>query len=66
MQRIYTGNVRTGEHRLDVSVAGKSSGGKDFAGTEHFGFSKDVGPKLVGVKLGGADADAPAIELGGW
>ena len=66
VQRIYTGNVRTGEHRLEVSVAGKSSGGKDFAGSEHFSFSKDVGPKLVGVKLGGADADAPAIQLGGW
>ena len=26
----------------------------------------DVGPKLVGVKLGSADADAPAIQLGGW
>jgi len=66
VQRIYTGNVRTGEHRLEVSVAGKSTGGKDFAGSEHFSFSKDVGPKLVGVKLGGANADAPAIELGGW
>jgi hypothetical protein len=66
VQRIYTGNVRTGEHRLDVAVAGKSSGGKDFAGSEHFSFSKDVGPKLVGVKLGGAEADSPAIQLGGW
>jgi hypothetical protein len=66
VQRIYTGNVRTGEHRLDVSVAGKSSGGKDFAGSEHFSFSKDVGPKLVGVKLAGGGSDAPGIQLGDW
>src|SRR5262249_47002818 len=40
VQRIYTGNARTGEHRLDVSIAGKLSGGKDYAGTQSFSFSK--------------------------
>lgn len=65
VQRIYTGNVRTGEHRLDVSVAGKLPGGKDFAGSESFSFSKDVGPKLVGVSLAGRDSGELGIQLGG-
>jgi hypothetical protein len=64
VQRIYTGNARTGEHKLDVSIAGKLSG-KDFASSQSFGFSKEVGPKLVGVTLGG-DSGEPAIQMKGW
>ncbi len=30
VQRIYTGNVRSGEHDLQVLVAGKTGGGADF------------------------------------
>jgi hypothetical protein len=66
VQRIYTGNIRTGEHRLEVSVAGKLPGGKDFAGTESFSFSKDVEPKLVGITLAGRDSGDASIRLGGW
>ena len=66
VQRIYTGNVRTGEHKLEVSIAGKLSGGKDFAGAQSFSFSKDVGPKLVGVTLAGGASGEPSIQLGGW
>jgi hypothetical protein len=66
VQRIYTGNIRTGEHRLEVSIAGKLPGGKDFTGTETFSFSKDVGPKLVGITLAGQDSGDAKIRLGGW
>lgn len=66
VQRIYTGNVRTGEHRLEVAVGGKVPGGKDLAGIQSFSFSKDVGPKLVGVTLAGGDSGDLSIELGGW
>jgi hypothetical protein len=63
VQRVYTGNLRTGEHRLDVSVAGKQPGGADFSESESFSFSKDVGPKLVGITLAGGGS---SIQLGGW
>lgn len=66
VQRIYTGNVRTGEHKLEVSAAGKLPGGKDFAGSQSFSFSKEVGPKLVGVTLAGQSSGDLAIQLGGW
>lgn len=65
VQRIYTGNVRTGEHKLEVSVAGKRPGGADVTGRQSFSFSKDVGPKLVGVTLAGNDAEV-GIQLGGF
>jgi cell division protein FtsB len=66
VQRIYTGNVSTGEHRLEVSVAGKRSSGTDLSATESFSFSKDVEPKLVGLTLAGGDSGAASIRLGAW
>jgi hypothetical protein len=66
VQRIYTGNVPTGEHRLDVSVAGKLPGGGDVMGSESFSFVKEVEPKLVGVTLAGQDFGKASIRLGSW
>ena len=56
VHRIYTGNVATGEHQLEVSVAGKLPGGKDFGASRTFRFRKDVEPKLVGITLAGGDS----------
>jgi len=53
VQRIYVGNVRTGEHSLQVTAMGKSEGGSDFQKNESFTITKNVGPKLVGVVLNG-------------
>jgi hypothetical protein len=66
VQRIYTGNVPTGEHRLEVAVAGKLAGGKDLRGAESFSFSKGAEPKLVGITLAGQESGAASIQLGGW
>jgi len=51
VQRIYTGNIRSGDHDLQVSVIGKSSGGADFRKTERFKVNKDVGPKIVEISM---------------
>jgi hypothetical protein len=51
VQRIYTGNIMTGDHDLLVSVMGKSQGGADYQKTERFKVNKDVGPKIVEVSL---------------
>jgi hypothetical protein len=66
VQRIYTGNISTGEHQLDVSVTGKLSGGKGIGATESFSFRKDVEPKLVAITLAGQGSGDALIELGGW
>jgi hypothetical protein len=66
VQRIYTGNVPTGQHRLEVSVAGKLASGREFVGSESFDFDKDVEPKLVGITLATKATGDPHIELGGW
>jgi hypothetical protein len=65
VQRIYTGNIATGQHQLEVSVIGKLDGGKDYAQTERFTIDKGVEPKLVGITLSGPGA-GHAIALGDW
>ena len=51
VQRIYTGNIRGGEHRLDISVIGKKAGSKATQKTTYT-LKKGVGPKLVEIRLG--------------
>ncbi len=51
VQRIYTGNLRSGRHDLQVSVSGKSVGGSGFQISETFTIDKGVGPKIVEVAL---------------
>ena len=64
VQRIYVGNVATGDHQLEVLVDGKLEGGADFSRTERFTVRKEVKPKLVGLTLAGS-GNTP-ITLGEW
>ncbi len=66
VQRIYVGNVRTGEHPLHVTVIGKSEGGSDFQKNESFKVTKNIGPKLVGVVLAGTGIGSKTITLKDW
>jgi hypothetical protein len=66
VQRVYTGNVPTGEHQLEVSVIGKLAGGRDYSETGRFNISKGVAPKLVGITLSGPESGKAAIEIGDW
>ncbi len=55
VQRLYTGNVRSGEHDLQVLVLGKTDGGADFEKSGRFKVAKTVGPKIVDVSLAARD-----------
>jgi len=65
VQRIYVGNVATGDHKLEVLVDGKLEGGADFSRTERFTFRKEVKPKMVELTLAGRSGSTP-IALGEW
>jgi hypothetical protein len=65
VQRIYTGNVPTGDHAIEVSIAGKLSSGKDFSETSRFSFRKEVEPKLVDIKLASNEAGDAKIQFEG-
>jgi len=66
VQRIYVGNITTGDHQLEVLVAGKAEGGADFSRTEHFTVRKEVKPKLVGLTLAGPGSGSAPIAVGEW
>jgi hypothetical protein len=64
VQRLYVGNVATGDHQLEVLVDGKLDGGADFSRTERFTFRKEVKPKLVELTLAGPRSGSTPIALG--
>jgi hypothetical protein len=66
VQRIYTGNIVTGEHAIEILLNGKLANGKDYAYSQQFAFTKAVKPKLMGVTLAGPDSGQPAISIGDW
>lgn len=66
VQRIYVGNVRTGEHALQVTVTGKSEGGSDFQKQESFTVTKEIGPRLVGIVLADTGIGSRPITLKDW
>jgi len=66
VQRIYVGNVATGDHKLDVLVDGKLEGGADFSRTGEFTFRKEVKPKMVELTLAGPRSGNTPITLGDW
>jgi len=51
VQRIYTGNIRSGDHDLVVTVLGKTGGGSDLHNAERFKISKDIAPRIVELSL---------------
>lgn len=66
VQRIHTGNVTTGKHRLEVAIAGRRGGDKPFEVVEHFDFSKDVGPKKIGIRLARAATAGATVQIEAW
>lgn len=63
VQRIYTGNVRTGEHILDVTLIGKGKGSSEYKQSASHKFVKSVEPKLIEVLLAGPSSSTKRIEF---
>ena len=66
VQRIYTGNVPTGNHQISVTFNGKLKNGNDFSESGDFSFSKGVKPKALGVTLAQPGFGSDAIQVGDW
>jgi hypothetical protein len=60
--RIYTGNIQTGAHGIEISASGKTHSGDDFDNSSAFTFDKGIEPKLLGISLVGPQK----IELETW
>ena len=66
VQKIYTGNLTTGEHDLQVTMIGKLKNGNDFSESGSFSFSKGVKPKAMGINLSGPGFGSDGIQVGDW
>jgi len=66
VQRVYSGNIATGTHEIEVSVSAKLANGKDYTQTERFPLTTEIKPKSLGVMLAGPDTPQPGIHLGDW
>jgi len=66
VQRLYSGNITTGAHEIQVSVSGKLANGKDYSQSGRFPFTKEIKPKLLGVSLAGPESPQAGIHLEDW
>ncbi len=64
VQRVYTGNITTGNHELRVTMLGQKSNGDDFTASDSFSFAKGVKPKMLGITLAGTTQSD--IQFGDW
>lgn len=60
VQRVYTGNVRTGDHNVQISVIGKNGGSKKTDTASH-SVTKGIGPQFVEIRLTGS-----GVEFRNW
>ncbi len=61
VQRIYTGNIRGGGHKLDISVVGRKHGSKTKRKTTYT-LNKGIGPKVVEISLGSGDSTIKIVD----
>lgn len=66
VQRLYTGNIKTGEHTLDITLVGKTEGNDDYRETANWRFTKEEGPRLVEVTLAGPAAGGQSVRFKDW
>ena len=61
VQRIYTGNIRNGEHALEVALIGKSTNNNYYQQNANYKFTKDMGTKLIEITVAGPGSGNQAI-----
>ncbi|VAW61987.1 FIG00677039: hypothetical protein [hydrothermal vent metagenome] len=66
VQKIYTGNIKTGEHQLVISYSAKAASGGDVKRSSSYTLKKGVGPKFVEIKIGGEDSGEQGIAFKDW
>jgi len=66
VQRIYTGNIKTGDHALVASFIGRAKSGNDYQRSENFTVTKAVGPKFVEIQITGNSASDQTVTFKDW
>ena len=67
VHRIYTGNIKTGQHELIALVVGKGPKGRSYKRGASLAFEKKLGPKYVELKiLDRTSSHQPEFEFKEW
>lgn len=66
VQRIYTGNIKTGDHELVASFIGRAKSGNEYQRSENFTVTKAVGPKFVEIEISGSSASDQSLSFKDW
>jgi len=66
VQRIYTGNIKTGDHAMVVSFIGRAKSGNEYQRSENYTVTKAVGPKFVEIQLTGNSASDQKVTFKDW
>lgn len=66
VQRLYTGNIKTGAHELVVSYIGKAPAGGEYKRSGKYSVNKEVGPKFVEITIAGPEATEQDIRFRDW
>jgi len=66
VQRIYTGNIKTGDHALVASFIGRAKSGNEYQRSEKFTVTKAVGPKFVEIQISGSSASDQTVSFKDW
>ena len=66
VQRIYTGNIKTGDHNLVASFIGRAKSGNEYQRSENYTVTKAVGPKFVEIQITGSSASDQSVSFKDW
>ncbi len=66
VQRLYTGNIKTGEHDVVISYTGKAPAGGEYKRSGSYRITKDIGPKFVEIKISGPESTEQDIQFRDW
>jgi hypothetical protein len=66
VQRIYTGNIKTGDHDLVVSFIGRGQSDNEYQRSSNYTVTKEVGPKFVEIQISGDAASDQKVSFKDW
>ncbi|MGB5332026.1 MAG: hypothetical protein WBM80_08145 [Woeseiaceae bacterium] len=66
VQRVYTGNIPSGDHQLNITMIGKLKNGTDFNASDSFVIAKGIKPKALGITLSQPGSGNSGIQVGDW
>jgi len=66
VQRIYTGNIKTGDHKMVASFIGRAKSSDEYQRSSSYTVIKAIGPKFVEIQVTGDSASDQTVSFKDW